>query len=291
MLNGRTFYQILGVQPDAEDVVIKAAYRALSQRYHPDKWAGDPKVGSDRMIELNRAYAVLSDAVQRQRYDDELSSSGEESVLSEDMNVEEILREVLSEQDLAWEVATDYLPRLGDYLASLKKINSGLAFTNKAILVNTRQYDQAEGLYKRLRSAFLRRYFGTDETVLRNVEGYLAAGRKDILLEINKAVRVLGTSVSGDQIIKRIRSKFSNDYHGLTPEIRDAVREVKATADLHACIKLLEWLDYVVEETSSGIFSKKYSVSKKQVVVKQNLSTDQLTSWVRYILIPNELTP
>jgi len=39
-------YQILGVIQDAEDIVIKAAYRALAQRYHPDKWAVIPFVFS-----------------------------------------------------------------------------------------------------------------------------------------------------------------------------------------------------------------------------------------------------
>ena len=35
MINNKTYYQILGVTPDAEDIVIRAAYKVLSQRYHP----------------------------------------------------------------------------------------------------------------------------------------------------------------------------------------------------------------------------------------------------------------
>ena len=33
----KDYYKILGVLDNAEDIVIKAAYRALAQKYHPDK--------------------------------------------------------------------------------------------------------------------------------------------------------------------------------------------------------------------------------------------------------------
>ena len=36
----KDYYAILGVMPDAQDIVIKAAYRALAQRYHPDRFGG-----------------------------------------------------------------------------------------------------------------------------------------------------------------------------------------------------------------------------------------------------------
>ncbi len=71
-MNRRTHYQVLGVQPDAEDLVIKAAYRALAQRYHPDKWSGDKAEAEQRMSEINDAYTVLSDAAKRREYDAEL---------------------------------------------------------------------------------------------------------------------------------------------------------------------------------------------------------------------------
>jgi curved DNA-binding protein CbpA len=37
----KDYYVILGVLPDAEDIVIKAAYKALVQRYHPDRYKGN----------------------------------------------------------------------------------------------------------------------------------------------------------------------------------------------------------------------------------------------------------
>src|SRR5262245_46374840 len=63
------FYAILGVLPTAEDVVIRAAYRALAQRYHQDR-AGDTTNGMhQRMVEINAAYEVLSDRHKREEYD------------------------------------------------------------------------------------------------------------------------------------------------------------------------------------------------------------------------------
>lgn len=63
-----TFYDVLQVSPNADPEVIKAAYRSLVQRYHPDKNPGNPDA-EKRLKTINRAYEVLSDPVKREGYD------------------------------------------------------------------------------------------------------------------------------------------------------------------------------------------------------------------------------
>jgi len=64
----RTHYDTLRVAPDAPDEVIRAAYRALTQRHHPDRNPGD--AGATRLMQaLNDAYAVLSDPERRREHD------------------------------------------------------------------------------------------------------------------------------------------------------------------------------------------------------------------------------
>jgi hypothetical protein len=60
-------YAILGVSPDSEDIVIKAAYRALMRRYHPD--TNNDADALARAREINAAYAVLEDQQKRAAYD------------------------------------------------------------------------------------------------------------------------------------------------------------------------------------------------------------------------------
>lgn len=60
-------YRTLQVDPAAEDVVIRAAYRALMKQYHPDR-GGDPAYAQ----RLNAAYATLADPVAREAYDRQL---------------------------------------------------------------------------------------------------------------------------------------------------------------------------------------------------------------------------
>jgi curved DNA-binding protein CbpA len=63
----KDYYRILGITPDADQKAIKAAYRQLARKYHPDTRNDD--ASDERMKEINEAYAVLSDAKQRARYD------------------------------------------------------------------------------------------------------------------------------------------------------------------------------------------------------------------------------
>jgi curved DNA-binding protein CbpA len=57
-------YEVLQVHPRAESDVIRAAYRVLARKYHPDH-GGDPR----RMIALNDAWDVLGDPERRAQYD------------------------------------------------------------------------------------------------------------------------------------------------------------------------------------------------------------------------------
>ena len=64
----RDYYEILGVDRNADDAEIKRAFRELARKYHPDVNQGDT-AAEDRFKEANEAYAVLSDSKTRARYD------------------------------------------------------------------------------------------------------------------------------------------------------------------------------------------------------------------------------
>jgi curved DNA-binding protein CbpA len=64
---GTDLYRVLNVDPGADVEVIRAAYRALARRDHPDVSA-DP-AASSKMAELNAAFGVLGDAERRAVYD------------------------------------------------------------------------------------------------------------------------------------------------------------------------------------------------------------------------------
>ena len=54
-------YKVLGVSPSASDEEVKAAYRALAKKYHPDHYADTPlsDLASEKMQEVNEAYDTI----------------------------------------------------------------------------------------------------------------------------------------------------------------------------------------------------------------------------------------
>jgi len=66
----KNHYKTLGLLHDAEEVVIKAAYKALAQKYHPDRHLSHKAENTAKMVLFNEAYAVIGNPALRKIYDD-----------------------------------------------------------------------------------------------------------------------------------------------------------------------------------------------------------------------------
>lgn len=72
-MNQENYYQILNVSPDVAQAEIKAAYREMAKKFHPDI---NREQGSEEIFKIiQEAYEVLSDPERRRQYDETLRQS------------------------------------------------------------------------------------------------------------------------------------------------------------------------------------------------------------------------
>lgn len=64
----RDYYEVLGIDKNADEAAIKKAYRALAKKYHPDMNPGDAEA-EKKFKEASEAYAILSDPEKKRQYD------------------------------------------------------------------------------------------------------------------------------------------------------------------------------------------------------------------------------
>lgn len=78
MTTGVDYYKVLGVDQTADTRQIKEAYRKMAFKFHPDRNKDNP-AAAEQMKAVNEAYAVLSDAAKRRRYDQMRQQFGSEA--------------------------------------------------------------------------------------------------------------------------------------------------------------------------------------------------------------------
>lgn len=91
MATKKDFYEILGVAKNASETDIKAAYRKLALKYHPDR-NPDNKEAEEKFKEASHAYEILSDPAKRKQYD-QFGHAGPEGMggfQGQDVNMEDI---------------------------------------------------------------------------------------------------------------------------------------------------------------------------------------------------------
>lgn len=71
----RTYYEILGVDPQATAADVRAAFRRLARERHPDRYRPDDRAAAEREFQsITEAYNVLADPERRARYDQGLAN-------------------------------------------------------------------------------------------------------------------------------------------------------------------------------------------------------------------------
>jgi len=210
----KDYYAILGVLPTAEKAVIKAAYRALAQIYHPDRYEGSKEDAEFRMRELNEAYSVLSRPEKRAKYDEARGTTTQnaDSVFDDDF-------EPAPENDpleQKWATAEGYYPDLRTIVAGLNRIAWRLGYAFKVYLLETKEFKRRDVIADAMEIEFLKTYYGDNSQILSYAKRLLREGHRDAALELNHAVKIFGDDIDADLVIRTIErdfDPFDNERH------------------------------------------------------------------------------
>ena len=200
-------YRILGVIQDAEDIVIKAAYRALAQRYHPDKWIGSPVEATRRMSKINEAFLVLSDPIKRKQYD-QSRASDEYDELEEDSSNAGTEDDLGNSLDDNWSAAVKYFTDLEDIVNNLSNISKPLVQTYKVYMLENREFTKRKIIADQLERKFLEKYFGTNEEIIKFSRFLIRWKVKSAAKELNRVIHLLGNNIHPKLIINKILEDY-----------------------------------------------------------------------------------
>ena len=214
----KDYYAILGVVPSAEGVVIRAAWKALAQRYHPDRFVGDAAEANKRMAEINEGYNILSDPFQRIAYDK--TRGDKEGNFGDWVHEEEVDQASNSSDPLEknWAVAVRYYPDLFKINNRLSKISNMLAFSYRAALLERKVFEERKELAEKLEKSFLQSYFGNNQVIVDFALQLIFSGNNAAAKALNDAIRVLGSNIQVDRVISKICKDFNFESQSMKGE-------------------------------------------------------------------------
>jgi curved DNA-binding protein CbpA len=197
------YYALLGVLPTAEAIVIRAAYKALALRYHPDRFEGSPEEAQHRMAELNEAYAVLNDSERRAEYDErrEPGTQAGDCIFGDEASEAPPDYDPL-EGD--WAVAVKYYGDLPAIEARLAKISWRLAYSYRAYMLSEKRFLERNQVAEALEAQFLELYFGSDPKITAFAKQLISEGNRASAKVLNRAVCVLGDTIDASRVIGQI---------------------------------------------------------------------------------------
>jgi curved DNA-binding protein CbpA len=217
----KDYYAILGVLPSADDAIIKAVYRALAKKWHPDTFVGDKKLAEQKLKEINEAYGVLSNTATRSQYDALRKSASGQQRQREYEEPDDAGRASF-EAELAadWKFVLQYYPAVDFMRFQLTYFSNALALTFQVILLEMKAFAQAERIKQDLIKDFLRTHFGDQKIIQQFAEDLIQSGLKNSAKELNRLIRLTGSPTATDA--KRFIAKISEMAAVEKEEIRAA---------------------------------------------------------------------
>jgi len=211
LAKSKDYYAVLGVLPSIEQTAISAVYKALMRKFHPDVNQGDKAEGERLVKQINAAYEVLGDEEKRAEYDRKRETTengsgdyGQESYTSDPRQGEQ------EEKLENWDYATEFHPDAEKCRIELNRFSPRLSMTYQIILLEEKIFYYSVELADKLKEEFLKRYFGSNLAIHRFVKISLRNNRRDVALEVNKAIKIVGSPSEEEEenFISLIRKKF-----------------------------------------------------------------------------------
>jgi curved DNA-binding protein CbpA/cell division septation protein DedD len=222
------YYAILGVLPSAEHAVIKAAWRALSMMYHPDRYEGDVNYANERMRLINEAAEILLDSDLRSKYDQNRNHEAKSHYKEDEQAYQEAESSDKFESP-QWKMAVEHFPDLEDIVKHLNRTSKVLGCSFKSTVLETKQFSNRYELAVQLEQSFIESYFGKNETLQRFARFLIQNGNRTAAKYLNESINVIGKNIDPLKLIDQVCKKFNINYETRNHQDKDS----KGLSNLH----------------------------------------------------------
>ena len=192
--------------------MIKAAYKALAMKYHPDT-----NPDSDRMQLINEAYDVLSSPTKKKSYDTKYRQHSKsrgyrggkfddyKSSASDDRE-----KKQSHEERNKWNLIVEIYPNAERNLKDLQQISTELATRYRHLLINKKLAHEADQIAQYMEQKYLQKYFGSNLELQNLGKKLILSKDKKRALKINQLLKSLGEE-SSELIKEKIVSEIQEE--------------------------------------------------------------------------------
>ena len=219
----KDYYGILGVMPNAEMAVVKAAYKALAGIYHPDRNSSSEAVS--KMQEINNAWDILSNNEIKEQYDAAIKNKKPKNEAFDDLDENETVDKYFEED---WMLAISFYPDIVTIEERLTKISKRLGIAYKAYVLGEKKFIERKLIADEMEKEFLRTYFGSNPEVIYIAKALIFEVQDKLLLkDLNNAITKLGTSDLKPIITKFRRLIDQHDKNNIKLNIPNLLDRLK----------------------------------------------------------------
>ena len=271
----KDYYAVLGVLPSIEPTALKAVYLALVKKYHPDVYKGS-KADAERITkELNQAYGVLGDQAKRAEYDalrnSQTSQGGDfgQEASGDDTETQD------NDLERDWKFVVEYHPEAEVLRKELRLISKSLSMLFQYVILFEKASEKSTEIADLLKSEYMKRYFGSNKKIQHFAYQMLRDNRRDVALEINNVIRVLGTPKDEniDTFLLKIKNKYSVNRYNLKISDLDQIQIRYTKNDKVFYIELKNG------EVIATINNKNYFIFKDSNHFYKNCTSNSITEY------------
>jgi curved DNA-binding protein CbpA len=194
-------YEVLGVLPTADEAVIKAAYRALAKKYHPDVSRREDGEAQRIFRRINKAYEILKDDKSREQYDLVNGISDTYETRKE---------EKFSEFDEEWNYLLKFYPEANEHINGLEALSPSLAHMYRLYFLDNPQSENYREIATALEQDYFERYFGKNLQIRKLAKHLIKMSQVKLAKELNRTVKFFGKNVNSETAY-RIMEKLNRD--------------------------------------------------------------------------------
>jgi curved DNA-binding protein CbpA len=188
-------YKVLGLSPTAHQAVVKAAYRALAQHYHPDSYSGDKEEAHAMMVRINLAYELIGNPSARARFDEQCATDDDPAAKGFSDPPE-------------WAIACRYYPYLSRFSEALELAHPAMKHSYISAVLAEKAFSKSDKIPRKVFTEFMESRFGPYSTLSLAATCLLLHRRDSLFLELEAAARIIGKKEAPNAILNVERQRI-----------------------------------------------------------------------------------